>query len=227
MVGPAKNHPWMLTTLGCPGTPDPELRNPWVEGFCAWAYRDGQCQLRGSSGIYRLRNSSGEEFPGIQGWWASKGGSWPAQHGPSFLPGETQTMVRVNCQNGSWVGEERPSKRRINKKIWSAANGGLRDGGLSKSEDIWGKRPFSSVFWIFQVLFAPSGKGRKRQEKGEKGRFRPISGEGGQTPLKPPFVTPPFAAAQKITVRAFLFRNCLQWGRSNLVDPRSGRKLLY
>ena len=28
---------------------------------------------------------------------------------PSFLPGETQTMVRVNCQNGdgggSWVGE--------------------------------------------------------------------------------------------------------------------------
>ena len=32
--------------------------------------------------------------------------------------------------------------------IWSAANGGLRDGGLSKSEDIGGKRPFSSVFWI-------------------------------------------------------------------------------
>ena len=79
---------------------------------------------------------------------------------------------------------------------WGAANGGLRDGGLRKSEDIWGKRPFSSVFWIFQVLFRPSGKGRKRQKKGKKGRFRPISGKGGQTPLKPPFVTPPFAAAQ-------------------------------
>ena len=79
---------------------------------------------------------------------------------------------------------------------WSAANGGLRDGGLSKTEDIWGKRPFSSVFWISQVLFAPSGKGRKRQKKGEKGRFRPISRKAGQTPLKPPFVTPPFAAAQ-------------------------------
>ena len=77
------------------------------------------------------------------------------------------------------------------------ANGGLRDGGLSESEDIWGKRPFSSVFWISQVLFAPSGKGRKRQKKGEKGRFRPISRKGGQTPLKPPFVTPPFAAAQQ------------------------------
>ena len=32
-----------------------------------------------------------------------------SDHGPSFLPRETQTMVRVNCQNGdgggSWVGE--------------------------------------------------------------------------------------------------------------------------
>ena len=37
---------------------------------------------------------------------------------------------------------------------------------------------------------------RKRAKKAEKGRFRPISGKGGQTPLKPPFVTPPFAAAQ-------------------------------
>ena len=46
------------------------------------------------------------------------------------------------------------------------------------------------------MLFAPSGKGRKRQKKGGKGRFRPISRKGGQTPLKPPFVTPPFAAAQ-------------------------------
>ena len=37
---------------------------------------------------------------------------------------------------------------------------------------------------------------RKRAKKAEKGRFRPISRKGGQTPLKPPFVTPPFAAAQ-------------------------------
>ena len=46
------------------------------------------------------------------------------------------------------------------------------------------------------MLFAPSGKGQKRQKKGEKSRFRPISRKGGQTPLKRPFVTPPFAAAQ-------------------------------
>ena len=59
---------------------------------------------------------------------------------------------------------------------WIAANGGLRDEGLRKSKDIcqWGKRPFSSVFWIFQVLLAPSGKGRK---KAEKGRFWPISAD--------------------------------------------------
>ena len=63
-----------------------------------------------------------------------------------------------------------PSSREVH--LWSAANGGLlnlRDGGLSKSEDIWGKRPFSSVFWISQVLFAHYGKGRKRQKEGEKG----------------------------------------------------------
>ena len=48
------------------------------------------------------------------------------------------------------------------------------------------------------MLLAPSGKGRKRQKKGDFGRFRPLSGKGGQTPLKPPFVTPPFAAAQKM-----------------------------
>ena len=46
------------------------------------------------------------------------------------------------------------------------------------------------------MLSGPSGKGRKRQKKGEKGRFRPISRTGGQIPLKPPSVTPPFAALQ-------------------------------
>ena len=80
--------------------------------------------------------------------------------------------------------------------FWSVANGGLRDGGLSKSEDIRGKRPFSSVFWFFPVLFGPLQKRAKKAEKGEKGRFRLISETGGQTPLKPPSVTPSFAAAQ-------------------------------
>ena len=64
---------------------------------------------------------------------------------------------------------------RIPKHIaWGAANGGLRDGGLSKSEDIWGKRPFSSVFWISQVFFE---KGRKRAKKAGKGRKRPMSAD--------------------------------------------------
>ena len=72
---------------------------------------------------------------------------------------------------------------------WSAANGGLRDGGLSKSEDIGGKRPFSSVIWISQVLLAPSGKGRKRQKKGEKGRF---PGRAARHPLSPHLLHPHF-----------------------------------
>ena len=107
----------------------------------------------------------------------------------------------LGVQNGVfWVGAKKFMLKKFmcffGPLFWSAANGGLRDGGLRKSEENGGKRPFSSVFWISQVLFAPSGKGRKRQKKGEKGRFRLISGKGSQTPLKPPFVTPPFAAAQ-------------------------------
>ena len=46
------------------------------------------------------------------------------------------------------------------------------------------------------MLFGTSVNGRKREKKGEKGNFRPISRTGGQTPLKPPFVTPPFATLQ-------------------------------
>ena len=68
--------------------------------------------------------------------------------------------------------------------------------GLKQIRGYVRKKAFSSVSWISQVLFAPSGKGRKRQKNGQKGRFWPISRKGGQTPLKPPFVTPPFAAAQ-------------------------------
>ena len=74
---------------------------------------------------------------------------------------------------------------------WSAANGGLRDGGLSKSEDILGKRPFSSVFWIFQLLFTPSGKeekGRKRAKKADFGRF---PGRAARHPLSPHLLEAP------------------------------------
>ena len=43
---------------------------------------------------------------------------------------------------------------------------------------------FSSAVWALL-------KWAKKAEKGEKGRFRPISRQGGQTPLKSPFVTSP------------------------------------
>ena len=53
------------------------------------------------------------------------------------------------------------------------------------------------------MLFGPSRKGRRRQKKGEKGRFWPISRTGGQTPLKPPLVTPPFAALHDLVKNGF------------------------
>ena len=49
------------------------------------------------------------------------------------------------------------------------------------------------------MLFGPSRKGLKRQRKGGKGRKMPVSRKGSQTPLKPPFVTPPFAASRPKT----------------------------
>ena len=45
-------------------------------------------------------------------------------------------------------------------------------------------------------------KRAKKAEKGRKGRFRP---KGGQTPLNPQFVTPPFAAAQITAVKRCLW----------------------
>ena len=73
--GPAKNHPWMLTTRGCPGTPDP--RNSSADKI------DHPCRLSQISPQPRdssAQNFSAEEFLGsgvpghprvvsIQGWF--------------------------------------------------------------------------------------------------------------------------------------------------------------
>ena len=74
------------------------------------------------------------------------------------------------------------------------------------SKQIWGylrKKAFFLRFLDFPGALRTLWKGRKRQKKGEKGRFWPISRKGGQTPLKPPFVTPPFAAAQVSRLELF------------------------
>ena len=107
------------------------------------------------------------------GWkWLKK-----AENRSNFL---TQMWVNFCCRIFRLIGD----------CTRSAANGGLRDGGLRKSEDIWGKRPFSSVFWIFQVLFRPSGKGRKRQKKGEKADFGRFPGRAARHPLNPHLLHP-------------------------------------
>ena len=61
-------------------------------------------------------------------------------------------------------------------------------GGLSKSEDIRGERPFSSG------TPAKAEKGRKRVKKAGKGQKRWIAGREARCPVSP-FVTPPFTAA--------------------------------
>ena len=115
--------------------------------------------------------------------------------------------------------------------IWSAANGGLRGGGLNKFEDIWGKRPLFCIFWIFQVLFGPSGKGRKRQKKGEKAGKGWFSG-ANRHPLNPHLLHP--HVRQPNYLRIFLFcdyqtelfldlaglgKKCEQWIAASLGLP--------
>ena len=86
-IGPAKNHPWILTTLGCPGTSDP--RNSQAEeslgrGLLGLSLEGWSISPQGGAQELFDRNSSGQGFPGIQGWWESKGGSWPAQKQPGL-----------------------------------------------------------------------------------------------------------------------------------------------
>ena len=70
---------------------------------------------------------------------------------------------------------------------WGSVGGmaGHKDRGLSKSDDIWRKRLFSSNILDFPRALRTIGKRVKRAEKGQKkGEFRPISRKGSQTPLK-------------------------------------------
>ena len=70
---------------------------------------------------------------------------------------------------------------------WSAANGGLRDGRLRKSEDIWGKRPFSWFPWCCSRPPEKGEKGRKRAKKADFGRF---PGRAARHPLNPHLLHP-------------------------------------
>ena len=69
--------------------------------------------------------------------------------------------------------------------VWSAANGGLRDGGLSNSEDVSGKRPFPPFSGFSRCSSGPpekGEKGRKREKKADFGRF---PGQEARHPLNP------------------------------------------
>ena len=60
-------------------------------------------------------------------------------------------------------------------------------------------------------------------KKGEKGRFRAISGKGGQTPLKPPFVTPRLRQPNRYR-KWHNTKNCMKKDPKN--DPKRLQKHL-
>ena len=78
------------------------------------------------------------------------------------------TLRKRSPAKGVWQKSDEKSDRSVS---WSAANRGLRDGGLSKAEEICGKRPFSSVFWISQVSSHPPEKGEKGRKRAKKADF--------------------------------------------------------
>ena len=102
-----------------------------------------------------------------------------------------QTYPDLNCSGASPTESRVRGKMNLECRKW-----GFKRWGFKEIRGYLRKKAFFFRFLDFPGALRTLRKGRKRQKKGEKARFRPISGKGGQTPLKPPFVTPPFAAAQ-------------------------------
>ena len=82
-------------------------------------------------------------------------------------------------------------KKKKISQILGCRKWGFKRWGFKEIRGYLRKRPFSSIFWIFQVLFAPSGKsakkGRERAKKADFGRF---PGRAARHPLSPICYTP-------------------------------------
>ena len=133
----------------------PQLRNSQAEeslgqGLLGLSLQGwGLSHLRDSSGTYRLRNSSGQEFPGIQGWWASKGGSWPAQNDNNFRGGGGG--VRFHLEIPTYPT---PQKTYIHKR-----NGDLIFGSLHNFHVIHSLFASRSCTWKAGILCLLNGVG--------------------------------------------------------------------
>ena len=124
-------------------------------------------------------------------------------------------------------GTNNNSQGAIFRVSWSAANGGLRNGGLSELEDVWGNKPFSSVFWNFQVLLGPSKKKKseKRRERARKADVGRCPGRDGRHPFSPhllhPHLRQPNSEGTHHHPRAWARLTWWTWGtRSSCVSPR-------
>ena len=109
-------------------------------------------------------------------WGLKKGKTLKQGNGASFGP-----KKRRKWQKSRETALFSANPRFLGKKPGKGDQGclecrkwGFKRWGLKQIRGYLKKKAFSCVFWIFQVLYGPSGKGRKGAEKGRK---RPISAD--------------------------------------------------
>ena len=101
-------------------------------------------------------------------------------------------LLRIHSRESAkrWCANRLPTKRdrMISEPnftiFWSAANGGLRDGGLSNPRISEEKGLFPPFSGFSRCCSGLRKRAKKAEKRPKKPRFWPISGTGGQTPLK-------------------------------------------
>ena len=112
----------------------------------------------------------------------------------ALIPGFGTGNIRMYPHPGFWY--RGTSECTLVPYFLECRKWGFKRWGFKQIRGYLRKKAFFLCFLDFPGALRTLRKRAKKAEKDENGRFRPISRKGGQTPLKPPFVTPPFAAAQ-------------------------------
>ena len=112
--------------------------------------------------------------------------------------GQTEEdLVTLTCC-AVFLGKRKTNKMFPKPNSWSAANGGVTNGGLRgvwpPVLEIGQNRPFSPFFCLFHPFPEGPKSTWKIQKTEEKGLFPQISSDL----LKPPSLKPPFAALQNL-----------------------------
>ena len=100
----------------------------------------------------------------------------------------------IACYRPPFRASQARNGKKLAEKWLECRKWGFKRWGLKQIRGYLRKKAF---FLRYPRIFPGAIRTlRKRAKKAGKGRFWPISRTGGQTHLKPPFVTPPFAALQ-------------------------------